>query len=593
MAYTKKKIDYKYNLRIYYTLVKKYKYIYTGLLLIILLTQATFLLDRYLFKLLVDNGTSFSIGSITLENFVGFLIFLLIVFLGLILSRTLLNWLELHTINVLESSAIMDLKRKYFNHLINLSHKFFTSVKTGALISKLIRGGKAIEHLTDVIAFNFSPLIFQTLVSAAALIYFDWLSALITMSVMVVFIIFNLWMSRLQQDSSIRRNNTDDTEKANISDIFTNIDSIKYFGKEFLIKKKFAKISELTRKAVLKNWNYYRWTSAGEALILGVGTFLIVYFPILKLLNHEITIGTLVFIYSTYGSLISPLFGFVHGVRTFYDAMADFESLFQYGKIKNEIKDKENAKELKIRDGNIEFKNVTFTYGNRIIFKNFNLKIPKHKKVALVGPSGSGKTTLVKLLYRFYDVDSGSILIDGRDIRDFKQESLRSELSIVPQECILFDDTIYNNLIFSNPKASRQNVFKAIKFAQLDKIINKFPKKENTIVGERGVKLSGGEKQRVSIARALLANKKVLVLDEATSSLDSKTEHDIQKDLPKLMRGRTSVIIAHRLSTIMNADMIIVVDKEKVVQKGKHSDLIKNKGMYRRLWNLQRGGYIK
>jgi len=211
----------------------------------------------------------------------------------------------------------------------------------------------------------------------------------------------------------------------------------------------------------------------------------------------------------------------------------------------------------------------------------------------LVGPSGSGKTTLVKLLYRFYDVDSGSILIDGRDIRDFKQESLRSELSIVPQECILFDDTIYNNLIFSNPKASRQNVFKAIKFAQLDKIINKFPKKENTIVGERGVKLSGGEKQRVSIARALLANKKVLVLDEATSSLDSKTEHDIQKDLPKLMRGRTSVIIAHRLSTIMNADMIIVVDKEKVVQKGKHSDLIKNKGMYRRLWNLQRGGYIK
>ena len=200
---------------------------------------------------------------------------------------------------------------------------------------------------------------------------------------------------------------------------------------------------------------------------------------------------------------------------------------------------------------------------------------------------------MIKLLYRFYDVDQGSVLIDGKDIRILKQESLRSELSIVPQECVLFDDTIYNNIAFSNPKANKEQVMKAIKSAQLDMIINTFPDKEKTIVGERGVRLSGGEKQRVSIARALLANKKVLVLDEATSSLDSKTESDIQKDLQHLMKGRTTIIIAHRLSTIMNADKIIVLDKGKIVQQGAHQELIKQDGVYKKFWNLQKGGYLK
>jgi ABC-type multidrug transport system fused ATPase/permease subunit len=225
--------------------------------------------------------------------------------------------------------------------------------------------------------------------------------------------------------------------------------------------------------------------------------------------------------------------------------------------------------------------------------QDFNLKIKPNEKVALVGHSGCGKTTLVKLLNRFYDVDSGNILIDGKDIRDVKQESLRAETGIVPQECILFDDTIYNNIKFADQKASRKEVMDAIRFAQLDKIINNFPKRENTIVGERGVKLSGGEKQRVSIARAILANKKMLVLDEATSALDSQTEYEIQKSLQKLLESRTSIIIAHRLSTIMNADRIIVMKSGKIIQQGKHADLIREEGEYKKLWNLQKGGYIK
>ncbi len=272
--------------------------------------------------------------------------------------------------------------------------------------------------------------------------------------------------------------------------------------------------------------------------------------------------------------------------------MANFQYLFRYGTIENDIKDQPGAKDLAIQEGTVDFHNMSFKYYKRPLFKGFNLQINRNEKVALVGHSGCGKTTLMKLLYRLYDVNSGAILIDGEDIRDFRQESLRSELSIVPQECVLFDDTIYNNIAFSKPNATRKEVFDALRFAQLDAFVRSLPLKEHTIVGERGVKLSGGEKQRVSIARAILANRKILVLDEATSSLDSHTEHEIQRDLQRLMQGRTSIIIAHRLSTIMRADKIVVIHQGKIVQIGNHRQLIKKKGEYHKLWNLQKGGYI-
>ena len=331
----------------------------------------------------------------------------------------------------------------------------------------------------------------------------------------------------------------------------------------------------------------------GQNFILSAGIFSLLYFSINNFLQGEITIGTLAFIYTTFAGLIVYVFGFVHGLRGFYRSMADFQDLFDYGRVSNKIKDKSNAPNLKIGLGTLEFKDVDFNYGKRKMLRKFNLKILENEKVAFVGHSGCGKTTLVKLLNRFYDVNGGSILIDGKDIRNFKQESVRSETGIVPQECVLFDDTIYNNISFANPKASRKDVLNAIKFAQLDKIIMNFSDKENTIVGERGVKLSGGEKQRVSIARAILANKKILILDEATSALDSETEYEIQKDLQKLLKGRTSIIIAHRLSTIMNADRIVVLKNGEIIQMGTHSELIGKSGEYKKLWNLQKGGYIR
>ena len=593
MAKKKEKINFKYNISVYYRLLVKYKWIFIVLLFFSLVVEASYVADKFLFKVIIDNGTEFIGGTLARAGFINILFIVLFVFFGVLAARALAKWLNIHLLNKLDANLVFDLKRKFFNHIIGLSHSFHVTHKTGSMISRITRGGRAIERITDTIIFDVTSLIFQLIVVSLSLIYFDLFSAVIILLIGVVFILYSFLFQNLSQGANIRANNAEDIEKANIGDIFTNIDSIKYFGKEDIIKKKFTNLSENTRAAMLKHWDYYRWVDGGQALILGIGTFFIIYFPLMNFLDGGISLGTLTFIYTVYVGIVGNFFGFVHALREFYRVMADFEALFEYGKIKNEVKDRPNAEELKIKEGEIEFSNVGFRYGKRKIFSHFNLEIPKKKKIALVGHSGSGKTTLVKLLYRLYDVNSGAILIDERDIEEFNQESLRAEMSIVPQECILFDDSVYNNVTFSNPKASRKEVLQAMKFAQLDKVVKEFPKKENTIVGERGVKLSGGEKQRVSIARAILANKKVLVLDEATSSLDSETEAEIQKDLAKLMKGRTSIIIAHRLSTIMKADMIVVLKKGEIVQKGKHNQLIKQEGEYRKLWNLQKGGYIK
>jgi len=461
------------------------------------------------------------------------------------------------------------------------------------MISKLAKGSGAMERMTDLIAFNIIPLIVQLIIISITIAYFDITSVIIILSITGVLIAYSFAIQKLQEESSLIANTAEHKEKGNMSDFFTNIDSIKYYGKENIINKRFEDLTAETRNAYLKNWDYFRIMRVGQALILGVGTLILIYAVMLKFIAGNITLGTVTLIYTAFSTLLLYMFAFVSGLRNFYRAMADFQELFDYTKFTNEIIDKSNAANIEIKKGTIEFKEIDFKYGKRQIFKDFNLKIKENEKIALVGHSGCGKTTLIKLLNRFYDVNNGEVLIDDKNIKDFKQESLRGETGIVPQECILFDDTLYNNIKFADPQATKEDVMNAIKFAQLDKIINHFPEREKTIVGERGVRLSGGEKQRVSIARAILANKKILVLDEATSSLDSETESEIQKDLEKLLKGRTSIIIAHRLSTIMNADRIIVMKHGKIVQEGKHSQLINQQGEYKKLWNLQKGGYIK
>jgi len=589
----KENIDSKYNLSIYWSFLKKQKKFFISVLIIAVILEALNLVNSFLFKIIVDRGTDFSKEMISKVQFVDILLIVFLIWLISIVLKLVFTWLKIHLNNRLENNLITDLKEKFFNHLIKLSHSFHTSNKTGSLISKLLRGGGAMERMTDVVIFGIAPMVFSFIAVTSSILVFSWKPVVVIIGIVVSFITYNLIFQKKQKEYQGLANNAEDREKANVADIFTNVDSIKYFGKENSIIKKFSILAHNTKNAYLKAWDFWRWIDTGQTIILGVGTFLLIYFPLMDFLAGELTLGTVVFIYTVYGNLFWPLFSFVNGIRGYHRSMADFNALFKYGKVEQEVKDKPNAKKIPIKEGKIEFQNVGFKYGKRCIFKNLNLKIEKGKKIAFVGHSGCGKTTLVKLLYRLYDVDEGKILIDNKDIREFKQEFLRGEMSIVPQEAILFDDTIYNNIKFSKPNATKKEVMTAMKFAQLDKIIRDFPQKEKTIVGERGVKLSGGEKQRVSIARAILANKKVLVLDEATSALDSETEHEIQKDLAKLMQNRTSIIIAHRLSTIMHADLIVVMKKGKIIQLGTHRDLITEGGEYQRLWDLQKGGYIK
>lgn len=592
----KKKIDFLYNLKKYWEYGKGYRiYFFLGILFISL-SELLMVSDNFLFKVIIDKATLFLSNEITKNSIIQTSIIVGTLFLLFQVLNSISRFFFLHFMNRYDTNLQVSFKKDYFKHIITRSHKFHNDNKTGSLISSVLRGNGSLNGLSNVLFFNSMPLFLKIIIIFSSLLYLDKLSGFVMLLVSIVFVTYALLLQKKRVKLSLASNEQNDRETGITSDYISNSDSIKLFGKENYTFSNYEKEIQKTRKLSLKLWDLFRYMDAGLIFIVGLGMFFVIYFPVTKLINGDMTIGTLTFIFSTYSMLIGSLYNFVYGIRGFFKVMEDLETTFKYRKAGQDVKDKINSKNLVIKNGSVDIKDITFKYkdeSDEVVFENFSLEIPKNKKVALVGHSGSGKSTLIKLLYRLYDVNSGSISIDGIDIKDIKQESLREQMSIVPQEGVLFDDTVFNNIRFSNPKASKKDVQKAIRFAQLDKLIKKLPNKENTIVGERGVKLSGGERQRVSIARAILANKKILVLDEATSALDSQTEHDIQRDLDKLMKNRTSIIIAHRLSTIMKADKIVVLDNGKIVQTGTHNDLIKKRGQYKKLWNLQKGGYIK
>ncbi len=589
----KEKINLRDNFSYYFEILKPYFWLLVIILVIVFFYAGIEVGQNYLLKLLIDEAGLFAANTINTAQFVEFIFLLAIIYFVSMIISSILKYHRITFLNTLETSLIFDAKADIFNHLIRLSHSFHTTNRTGSLISKMIRIGKGIESLTDFITFHGSPLILKLLISFVIIALFDLQAAIIVLLACIAFIIYSFVVLGQQQKANIERNDAEDYEKGFISDVFTNIETIKHFGKENQINFLFDKVSTNSRNKLLKFWDYYAVMDIGFILIFGFGTIALMYFTLDKFILGQITIGSLVFIYTSYLGLVNPLTEFMWGVRRTYEAMSDIQGVVEFRKVKMDVADKIGAKELKIKKGEIVFENIKFNYGRKDVIKKFNLKIKPNEKVAFVGHSGAGKTTLVKLLYRLYDVKEGKILVDGNDIRELKQESLRNELSIVPQECVLFNDTIYNNVLFSNPKATKKQFLNALKVAQLYDFVKELPEKENTIVGERGIKLSGGEKQRLSIARAVIANKKVLVLDEATSSLDSVTEKEIQKSLFKLMEGKTTIIIAHRLSTIMQADKIIVMEKGEIKQIGSHEELTNKKGLYKKLWELQKSKAIR
>lgn len=582
------------DLKYYFQIAKPYWFMF---LLVTALITFNYLIEfgqNFIYKSIIDSGTDFAAKLITKDAFMQIALNLGVIFFITVILAGVLKYFRLLFLNKLEVDMMMDIKKDIFNHLIELSHRFHSSNRTGSLISRLIRSGKSIESLTDFFTFHGGPLIIKLVIGFFVIAFFDLSSAIVVVVMALIFMGYSVILLKKQQLANIDKNNQEDYEKAFISDTFTNIETVKNFGKENRMKGLFSDITLLTSNKWLRFWNYYNTTEAGHIMIIGFGTIAIMYFTIIRFLAGEITMGSVVFIYTSYIGLTLPLYEFFWGVRRLYEGLADLDAVVKYKKTESEIKDKVNAKKLNVSRGKIEFNNISFGYSQKKkIIQNFDLKILPNEKIAFVGHSGAGKTTIIKLLYRLYEPNTGEILIDGKNINNVTQESLRNELSIVPQECVLFNDTIYNNVLFSNPSATKEKVFDALKAAQLYEFVNSLPSKENTFVGERGIKLSGGEKQRLSIARAILADKKILVLDEATSSLDSKTEYEIRSSLEKLMKGRTTLIIAHRLSTIMNSNRIVVMKKGAIEQIGTHDQLSKKEGVYSSLWKLQRTGEIK
>jgi len=586
------KINFKDNLIYYLTMAKPYWKMFLLILILLSINSLIEVGQNLIFKIIIDDGTSFSAGVLSKDLFVSTIIFFGIIYFISLIVLSVSKYFRVFFLNMLEVDLMFDVKKDIFSHLLRLSHSFHSSNRTGSVISKIIRSGKGIEAFTDFLTFHGTPLILKIIVSFILIAYFDPISALVVLFVCIAFMSYSFIVLAQQQKVNLARNAAEDVEKGFISDVFLNIETIKHFGKEKRIIDLFGNLAKDVKIKFLEFWNFYAKMEGMLALIFGIGTIVLMYFSLSRLLNGEITVGSIAFIYASYLGLIMPLFEFMWGVRRTYEAMSDIQAIVEFRKIEPEVKDKKDAKKIKISKGDVEYKKVIFSYGKKDIINDFSLKIKPKEKIAFVGHSGAGKTTIVKLLYRLYDIKSGEILIDKKNIADVTQESLRSELSIVPQECILFNDTIYNNVLFSRPEASKEEVFESLKSAQLYDFVMGLPEKENTIVGERGIKLSGGEKQRLSIARAILADKKILVLDEATSALDSTTEYLIQNALWKLMEGRTTIMIAHRLSTIMRTDKIVVMEKGKIVQIGKHTELIKQKGVYQKLWKLQKDGVL-
>lgn len=486
--------------------------------------------------------------------------------------------------------AVRQLAYKTFVHMHQLSLRFHLERRTGGLSRIIERGTKGIETIVRFTILNSVPTLIEFLLTA---VIFWWGYGFTYLLVTAVTVWLYIWFTVRASDwrIAIRRSMNDSDTDANTKaiDSLLNFETVKYFGNEEMEAKRFDKSMERYERAATQVWTSLGWLNFGQALIFGAGTAVMMTISALAVQRGEQTIGDFVFINAMLIQLAIPLnfIGFVY--REIRQGLTDIEHMFDLLDVRAEVVDRPNAKELEIERGAIAFRNVQFAYDSaRPILKGISFDVPAGKTVAVVGPSGAGKSTLSRLLYRFYDVQEGSITIDGQDVRDVTQKSLRSVIGMVPQDTVLFNDTIAYNIRYGRVTASDAEVEAAAEAAQIADFIRDLPEGFRAMVGERGLKLSGGEKQRVAIARTILKAPPILILDEATSALDTKTEQEIQAALDIVSRNRTTLVIAHRLSTVINADEIIVLKDGVIAERGTHGELIDRGGLYASMWSRQR-----
>ena len=486
-------------------------------------------------------------------------------------------------------NAVRQLGRVSFSHLHNLSLRFHLDRRTGALNRVVERGIKGIENIVRLAILNTVPTIFEFIfVGLILLIQFDWRYLLIVTITIISYSYFTIKYSSLRVVFRQRMNSHDEDANNKSLDSLLNYETVKHFNNEKIEEKRFDDAMAGYEKASIKTLTSLSFLNFGQTAIFTIGLTLCMVLSGLEVKAGDQTIGDFVLINALLMQLAIPLnfFGFIY--REISQGLTDLNSLFSVLKIEPEINDKENAISMKFNKAEIKFKNVSFSYdGKRKVLDNIDFNITSGSSLAIVGPTGAGKSTISRLLFRFYDVTKGRILINGKDIRDISQASLRKNIGIVPQDTVLFNDTVSYNLRYGKVGSSEKEIWKVAEQAQLSELIKTFPDGMNTVVGERGLKLSGGEKQRVAIARTLLKNPPILVLDEATSALDTLTEREIKESLNDLAEKRTTIIIAHRLSTIVEANKILVLNKGNIIEQGTHKQLLRKKGLYADMWSTQ------
>tara|TARA_R110002110_G_scaffold10383_22_gene51063 strand:+ start:3826 stop:5682 length:1857 start_codon:yes stop_codon:yes gene_type:complete len=485
--------------------------------------------------------------------------------------------------------AIRQSALKTFEHLHALALRFHLERQTGGVSRAIERGVKGIDFLLRFMLFNILPTLLEVLMVCGVLIWlYDISFAIVTFLTIIAYIAYTLVVTEWRIKFRRRMNEKDSEANTKAIDSLLNFETVKYFGNEKHEARRFdASLRDYEHASVLSNTSL-ALVNIGQGAIIAVGLTVVMILAGQGVADGTMSVGDFVLVNTYLIQLYLPLnfLGFVY--REIKQSLADMESMFSLLREDTEISDKPEAPALTVSGGEVAFRNVTFSYeANRRILHGVDFVVPAGKTTAIVGPSGAGKSTISRILFRFYDVDGGAVTIDGQDIRDITQQSLRSAIGIVPQDTVLFNDSIYYNVAYGRPAASREEVEEAARLARIHDFVSSLPEGYDTKVGERGLKLSGGEKQRVAIARTILKKPDILLFDEATSALDSQTEREIQASLREVSANRTTLIIAHRLSTIIDSDEILVLEAGRIVERGAHSDLLETDGIYAKMWRRQ------
>ncbi|TXH70974.1 MAG: ABC transporter ATP-binding protein/permease [Thiothrix sp.] len=514
---------------------------------------------------------------------------LLVAYGALRLAGALFNELRDTVFARVRYHAIRQVSVRVLEHLHKLSLRYHLERKTGGIARDIERGTSSISTLLNYLVFSIVPIAIEfTLVAVILLHNYAPIFAIVTFATVAVYVLFTVKITEWRMDHRHAMNRLDSQASNQSIDSLINYETVKYFNNEQLELERYNRTLGEWEDMAVKSQTSMSILNFGQGAIIAIGVTIIMFLATNGVVKGTMSIGDLVMVNAFMLQLFIPLSALGIMYRQLKYTLADMDMLFHLLETPAEINDLPNAPELKVSQGEIRFEHVNFGYTpERQILNDVSFVVPAGKKVAVVGHSGAGKSTLSRLLYRFYDVTSGQILIDKQDIRSVTQASLRKAIGIVPQDTVLFNDSIRYNLQYGNPNASQVEIERAADMAHIRSFIESLPDGWNTIVGERGLKLSGGEKQRVAIARAILKQPPILIFDEATSSLDSATEQAIQKTLNEVAGHHTTLMIAHRLSTIVDADQILVMDHGQVIEKGTHAELINQQGIYKQMWDLQ------